>query len=162
MTAFVAASLALIAGPAPCQARAVVPGSPIVIGDSVTLAAAAALKRRGLGVNARGCRQIGEGLRVMRALRPRVAVLALGANATVSVRQLRAAMRLTRRLVLVTPGGPDDGDRGRILGFADRHGLRVIDWAAIAARHPAWVAGDGLHLTALGARAFARTIAREV
>lgn len=155
-------AITAVAAPAPCHARAHAAGSPVVIGDSVTVAASAALERRGLGVNARGCRQISEGLRVMRALRPHTAVLALGANGTVSVRQLRAARRLTDRLVLVTPGGPDDGDRGRILAFAYRHGLRVVDWAKIAARHRAWLAGDGLHLTPVGARAFARTIALAV
>jgi hypothetical protein len=154
--------LAITAVAAPCHAHANATGSPVVIGDSVTVAAGPALHRRGLGVNARGCRQISEGLRVMRALRPRKTVLALGANGTVSVRQLRAARRLTGQLVLVTPGGRDDGDRGRILGFAHRHALRVIDWARIARAHPRWLAGDGLHLTPLGARAFARTIARAV
>lgn len=153
----------LFAAPAPCQAHRYTGGVPLVVGDSVTLAAATSLGRRGFGVNARGCRQISEGLRVLRRLRPRRAVLALGANGRVTTRQLRAAANLTRDLVLVTPGGRDDGDRGRIVRFAlGRLDVHLVDWARLAASHRGWLAADGLHLTNAGARAFAREIAKAV
>ena len=144
---------------APCSAHAEVPGLPLVVGDSVTLAAAPQLAARGLGVNARGCRSIAAGLRLLRAVRPSSAVLALGANGTITTADLRRADALVGRLVLVTPGGKPDGDRRRILMFARSRGLRVVDWARAARTHQHWTQPDGLHLTPSGARAFARMIA---
>ncbi len=163
MFAATALTALTLAAPAPCQAHRYTSGRPHVVGDSVTLAAAAALARRGFGVNARGCRQISEGLRVLGRERPRHAVLALGANGTITTRQLRAAANLTDELLLVTPGGPDDGDRGRMIRFAgSRLHVSILDWARLAATHRGWTGRDGLHLTATGARAFAAAIAKAV
>src|SRR5262249_43999132 len=62
--------------------RKVAPRPPLAIGDSSMLLALPALARVGYRVNARGCRQFSEGLRVMRQARrhhrlPRLVVLAL-------------------------------------------------------------------------------------
>ncbi len=145
----------------PCQQAARLPGSPLVVGDSVVLAAASYLHQRGLGVDARGCRQMAEGLRVVSSSR-RSVVLALGANGRVSMKQLDQGWRAARRLVLVTPGGVPDGDRGRILRFARDHRLRVVDWGrhSKGADPRGLLQPDSLHLTDAGARALAREIAR--
>lgn len=147
---------------APCAQHVERPGTPLVVGDSVTVAAAQPLAARGLGVNARGCRRIAAGLCVLRAARPSSAVLALGANGTVTTADLRRADALAGRLVLVTPGGKPDGDRARILTFGRARGRRVVDWYSAARAHPRWLQPDGLHLTPSGARAFARMIAAAV
>src|SRR4029079_13293962 len=62
---------------------------PLAIGDSSMLLALPALARVGYKVNARGCRQFAEGLRLLRQARrghqlPHLVVLALGADASVT------------------------------------------------------------------------------
>src|SRR6476659_193318 len=63
----------------------VAPRPPLAIGDSSMLLALPALARIGYKVNARGCRQFSEGLRLLRQARrshqlPHLVVLALGAD----------------------------------------------------------------------------------
>lgn len=147
---------------------AAVPGrygmAPLVIGDSTMLLAAPILGRLGLEVDARGCRQFGQGLRIVARRQragalPRVVVLALGANGPIAARQLAAARRLVGRdhtLVLVTPRRSPD----RVTAMrraARRHPDRVLvaDWVRFSARHRAWFADDGLHVGPAGARAYA-------
>src|SRR5262245_4619860 len=95
----------------------VAPRPPLAIGDSSMLLALPALSRVGYKVNARGCRQFSEGLSVLRDARrrhrlPRLAVLALGGDASVSVRQLSQAQKILgpkRRLSLAPPRRRDSG-----------------------------------------------------
>ena len=131
------------------------------------------LARAGLEVNARGCRQMSEGLRVIlhrrrtRTLPSRV-VIALGANWTVSYREIRAALRLIgerRLLVLVTPrelGGGESGDAWAMRRAARRfpHRVRLLDWVRRSRGRGGWFAGDGLHLSFSGRSAFARLLHR--
>lgn len=147
-----------------CPANPVVlPGYPTVVGDSVTVAAAQSLHRLGLGVNARGCRQMAEGLSVMHRRRRSHVVLALGANGTLTTQDLRVAYRFTDHLTLVTPGGPGDGDRGRMLTFASWHrDVKVVDWYKLSHSEGGLLAPDNLHLTTKGARVYAAAIARKV
>jgi hypothetical protein len=110
-----------------------------------------------------------EGLRVIRARRrsflPSRVVIALGTNWTVSMREVRTALRLLGRrrlLVLVTPSEPGGAD-ARVMRRAARRfpkRVRVLDWARVSRGRSGWFGGDGLHLTHSGARAFARLLHR--
>ena len=146
---------------------------PLAIGDSVMLGAVQQLARAGLEVNARGCRQLSEGMRLIFKRRragtlPSRVVIALGANWTVSYRELRAALRLVgerRLLVLVTPrelGGGESGDAWAMRRLARRfpRRVRLLDWVRFSRGHGGWFAGDGLHLSLSGRVAFVRLLRR--
>lgn len=146
-------------------------GPPLAVGDSIMLGAAQRLQRAGFEVDVRGCRQMSEGLAVLRSRRrshtlPHVVVVGLGTNWTVTASQIRAGLRILGRervLGLVTPreaGGVTSSDQRQIRAAGRRwpNRVRVIDWARRSAGHPGWVWSDGLHLTPRGARAFARLV----
>ncbi|HEV7563174.1 MAG TPA: hypothetical protein VGO24_06690 [Solirubrobacterales bacterium] len=145
--------------------------APLAIGDSTMLLALPDLAHEGYQVNARGCRQIDEGLGVMRDYKrrrrlPHLVVIALGADATLSKYQLEKAFHLIgpkRVLGLVTPielGGGTSGDADVVRAEAKRHPKRsvLLDWVAYSKGHPAWFQPDGLHLTFDGAAGFARLL----
>ncbi len=149
----------------------VAPRPPLAIGDSSMLLALPALSRVGYRVNARGCRQFAEGLGVLRDARhhhrlPRLAVLALGADASISagqIAQARKVMGPKRKLGLVTPrelggGESKDADVIRNAGQRDPVHIKVLDWVHYSAGHRSWFQPDGLHLTFSGAKAFARLL----
>jgi hypothetical protein len=144
---------------------------PLAIGDSVMLGAAPQLRRRGFEIDVRGCRQMSEGLGVLSARRragslPDVVVVALGTNWTVTIDQIRAALRILgpeRVLGLVTPpevGGVASSDQAAIRAAGRRWKLRVkvLDWVAKSAgRSWTW---DGMHLKPEGAAAYARLLSQ--
>ncbi|MBA3329130.1 MAG: hypothetical protein H0T43_12600 [Solirubrobacterales bacterium] len=145
--------------------------APLAIGDSVMLGAVPQLTRAGYEVDARGCRQIGQGLDLMRARRragtlPRLVVLALGTNASITTSHLRSALAIAgpdRVLGLVTPretGGSGGADATVVRRFARRHPGRaaLLDWVRVSAGNGGWFAGDGIHLGAGGARGLARLL----
>lgn len=145
--------------------------APLVIGDSTMLLAAPLLGRMGLEVDARGCRQFGQGLAIVARRRragalPRVVVLALGANGPIAPRQLAAARRLVgpeRTLVLVTPRR--SADRTRTMRQAARQHPNTVllaDWVRHSAGRHGWFADDGLHVGPAGAQAYAAFIRRAV
>lgn len=151
------------------------PRPPLVLGDSTLIFAAPRLARRGLDADAQGCRQFGQGMLLLRARKrartlPRVVVMTLGANASVSERELGWAWHLVgphRKLVLVTPletGGVESSDAANERREARRRPRRIVllDWVRYSRGHPGWFASDGLHLTFTGAEAQARFIARGV
>lgn len=146
---------------------------PLAIGDSTMLLALPSLAARGIDANARGCRDFNEGLALLSYRRrhrwlPRVVILALGADASISTRQIGRALRILgrrRTLVLVTPrelGGWAGADAATIRRAGKRHPryVVVLDWVRYSRGHAAWFQPDGLHLTFSGARAFARLLAR--
>lgn len=147
--------------------------APLVIGDSVLLGAVDEAAGAGYRVNTRGCRQMSEGLELMRAQRsagrlpPFVAVF-LGANLTISPAEVQEALRITgprRRLALVTPretGGISGSDAAVIRAAGKRHPQRVVvlDWVAYSAGRPSWFAPDGLHLGPGGAEGLAQLLER--
>jgi hypothetical protein len=152
--------------PPPREDRRFAP--PLVVGDSVLLGAVPQVARAGLEVNTRGCRPMREGLALLRRRKrgflPSRVVIALGANWTVTPRQIRAAMRIVGRrrlLILVTPRN-DPGDSFAMRRAARRfpRRVRVLDWARHSRGRGGWFAGDGLHLSHSGARAFARLLRR--
>lgn len=156
------------------RAKQRLPGRPpLVIGDSVLLGAVDEAARAGYEVDVRGCRQMGEGLRVLRARRragrlPRFAVIALGTNLSISQAQVRQALRIIgprRILGLVTPretGGRSGSDARVVRAAGRRHPRRtvVLDWVAYSAGHAGWFAADGIHLGPGGAAGFARLLRR--
>ena len=113
-----------------------------------------------------------EGLGVIRARRrarrlPRLVVIALGTNATVSRGDISAALRILgpkRLLGLVTPretGGVSGSDTRVVRQAGRRHPRRVLvlDWVAYSRGHPGWFAPDGIHLGPGGAAGIARLLA---
>ena len=144
---------------------------PLAIGDSTMLLALPDLAHEGYEVNAHGCRQIEEGLDVIREAKragklPHLVVIALGADASLSIGELDRAFNLLgpkRVLGLVTPrelGGGASSDADHVRTVAKRHRKRAVllDWVAYSAGHPSWFQPDGLHLTFDGAAAFARLL----
>jgi hypothetical protein len=133
----------------------------------------AELSRAGFEVDVRGCRQMREGLHVLRARRragtlPRVVVVALGANWVIHMSEIRQALAILGRervLGLVTPresGGGSGSDAGVIRAAVRRYPnrVRVLDWVRYSAGHGGWFAGDGLHLGPGGARGLTRLLSR--
>ncbi len=142
--------------------------APLAIGDSTMLLALPDLARVGYQVNARGCRTLEEGLGVIRDYKrrgalPHLVVIFLGADASVSTRQLEKAFRIVgpkRVLGLVTPielGGGTSSDADNVRAAVKRHPKRsvLLDWVAYSKGHPSWFQPDNLHLTFDGAAGLA-------
>jgi hypothetical protein len=153
----------------------VAPRPPLAIGDSSMLLALPALARVGYKVNARGCRQFSEGLRVLRDARhhhrlPSLVVMALGADASISGHQINTALKVLggkRKLGMVTPrelggGSSNDAEVVRNAGRRDPAHVKVLDWVHYSAGHGSWFQPDGLHLTFSGAKAFARLLKKVI
>jgi hypothetical protein len=145
--------------------------APLIIGDSTMIIAAPLLGRRGLEANAKGCRQFGAGVAMLRGRRrartlPRIAILALGANGPASSGAIAEALRIVGRrrvLGLVTPRN-SGSTQAAMRRAAHRHPDRVqlLDWARHSAGHGSWFGDDGLHVNHGGALAFARFVRRRV
>ncbi|MGI8461856.1 MAG: hypothetical protein ACR2OC_09530 [Solirubrobacterales bacterium] len=147
--------------------------APLAIGDSSMLLALPDLAKRGFKANARGCRQMPEGLDVIRKAKqnkalPKLVVLALGADGTVSMGQIRDALHMLgrkKKLGLVVPvesGGGTGHDAAVVREAAQRFDkqIRLLDWPNFSNGHPGWFQPDGLHLTFPGAAAFARLLSK--
>jgi hypothetical protein len=162
--------------PAACRANAskvtqADPLAPLVVGDSVTVAAGRYLGQAGFAVDAVACRMWIHGLEVLSTRRlPDMVVVALGSNGVTTPGDLERALELVgpfARLVLVLPkalGGRADPDGRLMRSFAEAHPdqVAVLDWPAYSAGQGGWFAPDGLHLTTPGAEGFARMIAEGV
>ncbi len=147
--------------------------APLAVGDSVMLGAFRGLRAAGFEVNARVCRQMGEGLDLLderehAGTLPDVVVMALGTNWVVTTADIRRALRIAgpgRVLGLVTPretGGAASTDQSRIRAAGRRWSTRVkvLDWVRYSAAHSSWFGGDGLHLTPAGTAGFTRLLRR--
>jgi hypothetical protein len=152
-------------------ADAGVGADPLAIGDSVLLGAAEEAAAVGYDVDVRGCRQISEGLDVLRrrardGALPRVVVIALGSNASIALGDVRAALRVLgpkRILGLVTPreirGMPlDDAATLRVAAARWPARIELVDWVAETKRKRGLTYSDGIHLTAAGQRAMAELL----
>ena len=151
--------------------RKVAKRPPLAIGDSVMLLALPNLAKEGFNVNARGCRQFIEGIRLIKARRrnrtiPHLVVLALGADAGIAFSQVRQALHALGRgriLGLVVPletGGGESHDATvvRNAGREFPNRVQVADWPRYSKGHPGWFQPDHLHLTYSGAKAYARLL----
>ena len=138
--------------------------APLAVGDSVMLGAVPDLRRAGFEVNARGCRQMSEGVELLASRRgslPDRVVVALGYNWTITIQEIRRALIILgprRVLGMVTPRGEYASARAAIHAAGRRWPARVqvLRWAARSSGKP-WT-WDGLHLTPAGARGFARLL----
>jgi hypothetical protein len=138
--------------------------APLAVGDSVMLGAVPDLRRAGFEVNARGCRQMSEGLELLASRRgslPDRVVVALGYNWTITIEEIRRALIILgprRVLGMVTPRGEYASARAAIHAAGRRWPARVqvLRWAARSSGKP-WT-WDGLPLTPAGARGFARLL----
>jgi hypothetical protein len=145
-------------------------GAPLAVGDSVMLGAVDPLVAAGFEVDAKGCRQMADGVKLLAARRrlPGTVVIALGTNWIVTTAQIRQALRILgpgRVLGLVVPReleGVRTSNRRNIRAAGRRwpQRVRVLDWVRYSSGHASWFAGDGLHLTASGARGFTRLLSR--
>jgi hypothetical protein len=143
--------------------------APLAIGDSVLLGAAEEAAAVGYDVDVRGCRQWAEGLDVLRRHArvdgglPRVVVIALGSNASVTRAEVRTALRILGRgriLGLVTPRevrGTRYTDAVTLRAAAKRWPRRIalVDWVKHTKRNRGMTYSDGIHLTAAGQLAMA-------
>ncbi|HYI80504.1 MAG TPA: hypothetical protein VEW67_06560 [Thermoleophilaceae bacterium] len=142
--------------------------APLAIGDSVLLGAAEESAAVGYDVDVRGCRQWTEGLDVLRGYArgdglPRVVVIALGSNSSVTHTDVRTALRIlgpARVLGLVTPRevrGTRHTDAVTLRAAARRWPRRIslVDWVKHTKRHKGMTYSDGIHLTTAGQLAMA-------
>ncbi len=146
--------------------------APLIVGDSTMLLATPYLGAHGIEADARGCRQLDDGIDLLAARRragmlPKVAVLALGSNGSIGAAQIRRALRITgssRVLGLVTPSRTGSGSADAMRRAARRHPERVvlIDWFGFSRGRAGVFAGDGLHVSDRGARAFAGFVRRRL
>ncbi|MFI4990996.1 MAG: hypothetical protein ACHQHO_08830 [Solirubrobacterales bacterium] len=144
-------------------------GAPLAIGDSVLADAVPLLVRDGFEADGMVCRQMGQGLALLRArgpALPHLIVLALGTNGDVTAEQIDAALAIVgpgRTLALVVPHGSVAPSSPKIIrAAAAAHPRRVLllDWDRLVAAHPDWLAPDGVHLGgSAGIAAFAQMIA---
>lgn len=140
------------------------------IGDSVMLGAQSILKRRGFTVNAAVSRQSYSAPAMVRrkgAKLPANLVVHLGTNGTFPLSTCRRIVKNAgpqRRVFLVTVFVPRSWERSNNRTIrkcaesfpGDR--VTVVDWNALAKRHPEWLYSDGTHLKPAGAKGFARLI----
>jgi lysophospholipase L1-like esterase len=145
--------------------------APLAIGDSVLLGAAEETAAIGYDVDVRGCRQMAEGLDVLRKHSradslPRVVVIALGSNSSITRGDVRTALRILgpdRILGLVTPrevrGTPyTDAATLRAAATSWPRRIALVDWVKHTKRHKGMIYSDGIHLTAAGQLAMARLL----
>jgi hypothetical protein len=141
----------------------------LAVGDSVMLGADGALGAAvgGIEVDAAVSRQFATAIEILRSRSdsgrlPGTVVVHLGTNGTAAAESCDALMDVVadRRVVLVTlhvPRSWEAGNNAMLRDCALRHDAGIADWASIADR-PGQLAGDGYHLTATGADAYARLI----
>jgi len=146
-------------------------GAPLVVGDSIALGSAAAL-RSALGgtttVDAKVGRQFAAGPAIVAhwaQSHDGPVVVALGANGTVSRGDLEAVVSATgsRRVVLVGVAVARrwrDGNNAALREAAAHHPqVAFVDWAALVASHPGILGPDGVHPGPRGRALLARAVA---
>lgn len=145
--------------------------TPLAVGDSVLLGAAVETAALGYDVDVHGCRQITEGIEVLRKRArtgelPRLVVVALGSNSAFTLADVRTVLRLLgpgRLLGLVTPReirGTLLDDAVTLRAAARRWPRRIVlvDWAKLAKSRPRLTGSDGIHLTIAGRTALANLL----
>lgn len=144
------------------------------IGDSVMLGAKGPLKRRGYVVNATVSRQAYSAPAMVRKRTgslPRNVVVHLGTNGTFPLDTCRRIVTNAgpqRHVFLLTVAVRRSWERSnnavirRCAKAFPAGRVTVVDWKALAARHPSWFYSDGIHLKSAGALGYARLIDRAV
>jgi hypothetical protein len=144
-------------------------GPPLAVGDSVLADAVPILVRDGFEADGVVCRQMSQGLALLRergAALPHLVVLALGTNGGVTPAEVDSALAILgprRVLALVTPHGsvvPSTPAVIRAAAAAHPGRILLLDWDRLVASHADWLAPDGVHLGGqAGIEAFAAMIA---
>lgn len=145
--------------------------APLAIGDSVLLGAAVETAAIGYDVDVRGCRQIAEGVELLRKRArtgglPRLVVVALGSNSAFTIADVRTLLRLlgpARLLGLVTPRevrgtAVDDAVTLRAAALRWPRRIALVDWAKHSKARPRLTGSDGIHLTIAGRSALVRLL----
>ena len=135
------------------------------------LGAVERLVAAGFEVDARGCRQMADGVKLLaargrRGALPGIVVVALGTNWIITTAQIRQTLRILgpgRVLGLVVPrelASARTPNRRNIRAASRRwpDRVKVLDWVRYSSGRASWFAGDGLHLAPAGARAFTRLL----
>lgn len=140
------------------------------VGDSVMLGARTNLKEAGFGVDATESRQAYTGPALLRKKGNRLptnVVVHLGTNGTYPLSTCKALVKAAgpdRRVFLVTVHVPRSWHKSNnrtIRACADAFApgrVQVVDWDALASKHPSWLYSDRIHLKPAGAAGFARLI----
>ena len=140
------------------------------VGDSVMLGARSNLKDAGFGVDATESRQAYTGPALLRKKGDRLptnVVVHLGTNGTYPLSTCKALVKAAgpnRRVFLVTVHVPRSWERSNnrtIRACADAFEpgrVHVVDWDALARKHPSWLYSDRIHLKPAGAAGFSRLI----
>ena len=148
--------------------------SIIAIGDSVMLGARWVMKKNGIAiVDARKSRQAAAGPALLRkrgSKLPVNVVVHLGSNGTFTTQACEAMITAagpTRRVFLLTLAVPrswEARNNALIRDCVAAHPGRVfiIDWHAMAAKHPKWLYSDRIHLRPAGAKGYASMIEQAV
>ena len=153
-------------------------GTATLVGDSLNVGVErylpAALPHWQIVANDRVGRSTAEGLSELEAGRPPLSpyvVVSLGTNDPPgAVDGFRAGVARALRLIgpnrcviwatIWRDGAPNDAFNAVLRdAAAANHRLRLVEWAAMIAAHPDWLAGDGLHGNETGYRERARAVA---
>lgn len=163
-----------MAAPPAVVPSAAVPSGRLIVGDSLAVSVTSRMRAQRFRVHAQVGRQFSTAPGIVRSFGtrlPRNVVVELGMNGTISLSHCRSVVRTAgrdRRVFLVTNRVPRSWERVNLRtvrtcnrGFAGPR-VRVINWYRHSAGHPEWFAGDRVHLSSSGQRAFARLIDRSV
>lgn len=146
----------------------------VAIGDSVMLGAQSQLYARGIVADAVESRQwstgvaIAQSMAAQRRLTPTV-VIHLGTNGPITsgmFDQMMYALSPAKHVIFLNMKEPRFWEAGNNAVLADGvrrwHKARLVDWHDAALAHPEWTWGDAIHLTPLGAVAYADLVAAAV
>lgn len=174
VAAFVVA-LALGLAVVPVGAASAAELDAIAIGDSVMLGAKSTLKKRGVRVvDAAVSRQAytGPGLLRKRGTGlPEHVVVHLGTNGTYTLQMCKDLVKAAgkgRTVYLINLKVPRSWEKknNKMLAKCDAKfrsdRVVLLDWNALASKHPEYLYADGIHLRPEGAKAFARMVEKAV
>lgn len=146
------------------------------IGDSVMLGAAMELKKvlPDCYLDAKVSRYVGAGTGIAKQLASQgllghTVLIALGTNGPLDgqyeqqTEQLLAYLGPDRQIYWVNVYCPktgwQDSNNAYLKKIAAAHpNVHIIDWATVAAKHPEWLSGDGIHPNDEGTKVYARLI----
>ncbi|MFN8472446.1 MAG: SH3 domain-containing protein [Anaerolineae bacterium] len=160
---------------APVAAPVASGGGITAIGDSIMLGASDEL-RRDLGsvsIDAAVGRQVSQAIAVLQAKQAagalgNVILIHIGTNGTFTADQFDTIMRLAggRRVVFVNIKAGrswQDGNNSLLWSKVQQYpNASLVDWYSASINHPEYFAGDGIHPSAAGIRAYGNLIASRV
>lgn len=148
--------------------RAASGASVFIIGDSLTVAAEAHLKKKipGVEIDAKVGRQYGEGLRILQEkdVQASTVFMLLGTNGAFSADDIAETKKAAAgaQVILMTVGGAAVSSAPSVNNVVKSSRLPFVDWAQAVKADPALVGEDGIHPTATGAEKFADLVASKV